>query len=406
MTYITDSKEILVQMVDSLESIYPDMIEVRRDFHMHPELSFKEVRTPMIIADHLKTLGIETHENVGTSGVVGILRGSFPGPTVALRADFDALPMQDEKDVPYKSTVDGVTHACGHDIHTTALMMVEKILVQYKDQLHGNIIFIHQHAEEEPPGGASEIIASGLLEDVDHIYGAHVWDEGSLGEIGFTEGYAMGAGDNFEINLYGDGGHGAMPHSSVDTLVAGCQLVGNLQNIISRRLNPRESGVVTIGTIRSGDSYNVIPSKAYIAGTSRCFNPKTKQQIRGWIEHISKTTAEQFGASAEVNFAQGYDAVYNHIPETRNLRALVDTHLPEMSTMDKEPALTAEDFADYLKEFPGTFFFVGAHSDETKPRYSLHHPKFNPDERSMVNIGKVLLTAVAHHLFGLEASHD
>lgn len=406
MTHTADSKKILVQMIDSLEKIYPDMIEVRRDFHMHPELSFKEVRTPVIIAEHLKSLGIETHENVGTSGVVGILRGSRPGPTVALRADFDALPMQDEKDVPYKSTVDGVTHACGHDIHTTALMMIEKVLVQHKDQLHGNVIFVHQHAEEEPPGGASEIVASGILEDVDYIYGAHVWDEGALDEIGFTEGYAMGAGDNFEINLYGDGGHGAMPHNSVDTLVAGCQLVGNLQNIISRRLDPQHSGVVTIGTIRSGDSYNVIPSNAYIAGTSRCFNPKTKQQIRGWIEHISKTTAEQFGASAEVAFAQGYDSVYNHIPETRNLKALVDTHLTELSTVEKEPALTAEDFADYLKEFPGTFFFVGAHGDETKPRYSLHHPKFNPDERSMVNIGKVLLTAVSHHLFGLEASHD
>lgn len=406
MTNIAYSKEILVQMIDSLESIYPDMIEVRRDFHMHPELSFKEVRTPKIIAEHLKSLGIETHENVGTSGVVGILRGNNPGPTVALRADFDALPMQDEKNVPYKSTIDGVTHACGHDIHTTALMMIESVLVQYKDQLHGNIIFIHQHAEEEPPGGASEIISSGLLKNVDYIYGAHVWDDGFLGEIGFTEGYAMGAGDNFEINLYGDGGHGAMPHTSVDTLVAGCQLVGNLQNIISRRLNPRESGVVTIGTISSGDSYNVIPSKAYIAGTSRCFNPKTKQQIRGWIEHISKTTAEQFGASAEVIFAQGYDSVYNHIPETKNLKALVNTHLSELNTVDKDPALTAEDFADYLKEFPGTFFFVGAHSDETEPRYSLHHPKFNPDERSMINIGKVLLAAVSHHLFGLEASHD
>lgn len=406
MVHIGNSKEILSEMIRNLKSIYPDMIDVRRDFHMHPELSFKEVRTPKIIAEHLKSLGIETYENVGTSGVVGILRGSSRGPTIALRADFDALPMQDEKDVSYKSTVNGVTHACGHDIHTTALMMVEKVFVKHKDKLQGDIIFIHQHAEEEPPGGASEIIASGLLKDVDYIYGAHVWDDGALGEIGLTEGYAMGAGDNFEILLSGDGGHGAMPHNSVDTLVAGCQLVGNLQNIISRRLDPQKSGVVTIGTIKSGDSYNVIPSKAYIAGTSRCFNPETKQQIRGWIDHISKTTAEQFGASAEVIFAQGYDAVYNHIPETKNLKTLVDTHLPELTTVTKDPALTAEDFADYLKAFPGTFFFVGAHRDENAPRYPLHHPKFNPDERSMINIGKVFLTAVSHHLFGLEASHD
>lgn len=402
----TAASKVLFRMFGSLESIYPEMIDVRRDFHMHPELSFKEVRTPRIIADHLKSLNMETYENVGTSGVVGILRGAHPGPTVALRADFDALPMHDEKDVPYKSTVEGVAHACGHDMHTASLMMIERVLVQYKDQLHGNVVFIHQHAEEEPPGGASEIIASGLLKDVDYIYGAHVWDEGALGEIGFTEGHAMGAGDNFEINLYGDGGHGAMPHNSVDTLVAGCQLVGNLQNIISRRLDPQESGVVTIGTIKSGDSYNVIPSKAYIAGTSRCYDNETKLSMRGWIEHIANTTAEQFGAAAEVVFAEGYDSVYNHIPETRNLKSLIGSHVSELSVLDKTPALTAEDFADYLKVIPGTFFFVGVHSDTATPKYSLHHPKFNPDERAMINIGKVFLTAVAHHIFGLEASHE
>lgn len=400
------SKELLGQMFERLESVYPEMIEVRRDFHMHPELSFKEVRTPRIIADHLKSLGLETYENVGTSGVVGILRGAHPGPTVGLRADFDALPMNDEKDAPYKSTVEGVTHACGHDIHTTALMMLERVLVKYKDQLHGNVVFIHQHAEEEPPGGASEIIASGLLKDVDFIYGAHVWDEGVLGEVGFTEGYAMGAGDNFEIHLHGDGGHGARPHTSVDTLVAGCQLVGNLQNIVSRRLDPQKSGVVTVGTIRSGDSYNVIPSKAYIAGTSRCYDNETKMAMRESIEHISKTTAEQFGATAEVIFAEGYDAVYNHIHETRNLKTLIGSHVPELKVLDKAPALTAEDFADYLKVIPGTLLFVGAQTDDSKPKYTLHHPKFDPDERSMVNIGKVFLTAVSHHLLGLEGAHE
>lgn len=403
---ITASKEVLGQMFGSLESVYPEMIEVRRDFHMHPELSFKEVRTPRIIAEHLRSLDIETHENVGTSGVVGILRGAHPGPTVALRADFDALPMNDEKDVPYKSTVEGVAHACGHDIHTTALMMVERVLVQYKDQLNGNVVFIHQHAEEQPPGGASEIIASGLLKDVDFVYGAHVWDEGAPGEIGFTEGYAMGAGDNFEITLHGDGGHGAMPHTSNDTLVAGCQLVGNLQNIVSRHLDPQKSGVVTVGTIRSGDSHNVIPSKAYIAGTSRCYDDETKSIMRKSLEHISKTTADQFGVTAEVVFAEGYDAVYNHIPETQKLKSLVDTHVPELTTREKPPALTAEDFADYLKEFPGTFFFVGAQKSDAEANYTLHHPKFNPDERSMADIGKVFLTAVSHHLLGLEAAND
>ncbi len=402
----TASKEVLDLMFGALESIYPEMIDVRRDFHMHPELSFKEVRTPRIIAEHLKSLDIKTHENVGTSGVVGILEGAHPGPTVALRADFDALPMDDEKDVPYKSTVEGVAHACGHDIHTTALMMIERVLAQYKDHLHGNVIFIHQHAEEQPPGGASEIIASGLLEDVDFIYGAHVWDEGVVGEIGFTEGYAMGAGDNFEITLNGDGGHGATPHTAVDTLVAGCQLVGNLQNIVSRHLDPQKPGVVTVGTIRSGDSHNVIPSKAYIAGTSRCYDNETKQKLRASIEHISKTTADQFGAEAEVVFAEGYDAVYNPIAETRNLKSLVETHVPEFTLLDKPAALTAEDFADYLKIIPGTFFFVGAQHQDSDTKYALHHPKFNPDERSMVNIGKVFLTAVSHHLLGLEAAND
>lgn len=390
--------DLLQSMFQQIDGLYEEMVKVRRDFHMHPELSFQEVRTPKIIAKHLKSLGIEVKENVGGNGVVGVLEGDEPGPTIAFRADFDALPMNDEKNVSYKSTVPGAAHTCGHDLHTSAMMALEKTLVNFKHILKGKIIFIHQHAEELPPGGAQAMIKDGVLDEVDYIYGAHVWDEGNIGTVGFNEGYTMGGGDNFEIIVDGNGGHGAMPHLTVDSVVTASQLVVNLQQIISRRLDPNESGVVTIGTINSGTAMNAIADTAVITGTSRCFNDETKAQIRQWIKHISETTVEQTGATCEVNFTYGYDSLYNHVHETRELRMLTEQHLNDVKPVDKSPILSAEDFGYYLKEVPGTFFFVGGRNEELNAVYPHHHPKFDMDERSMPNICKVFLISTAKHL--------
>ncbi|MCK9909639.1 amidohydrolase, partial [Microbacteriaceae bacterium K1510] len=208
-----------------MEKLYPELVQLRRAMHMHPELSFHEVATPRKVADYLEALGMEVRTGVGGRGVVGLLRGGKPGKTVALRADFDALPIQDAKDVDYKSQVPGVMHACGHDVHTAALLGVAKVLSEVKEEIPGNVVFIHQFAEEVAPGGAKPMIEDGCLDGVDVIYGAHVWSLEPYGTVGVAEGYAMAAADAFEIEIVGKGGHGAQPHLTVDSILVGSQLV-------------------------------------------------------------------------------------------------------------------------------------------------------------------------------------
>lgn len=281
-----------------LDELYPELVAFRRDLHMYPELSFHEEKTPQKIADYLKSLGFEVRTEVGGRGVVGLLRGGKPGKTVALRADFDALPIQDEKDVPYKSRIPGVMHACGHDLHTAALLGVAKALSEHKAQLAGNVVFIHQFAEETIPGGAKPMIEDGCLDGVDVIYGAHVASDLPLGKVGVKEGYMMAAGDSFEIEIQGKGAHGATPHLSVDPLVTGSQLVINLQQIVSRRVDPLKPAVVTVGTLESGKGYNVIPHSAKMTGTVRTFDADVRDLIEDAIGQIAKATCEGAGATA------------------------------------------------------------------------------------------------------------
>ncbi|MFC3419879.1 M20 family metallopeptidase [Salinicoccus hispanicus] len=389
-------------LFEQLENLLPEMIKMRRHLHMYPELSFKEQFTPEYVRQHLESLGIDYRTEVGGNGVVGTLKGGQPGPTVALRADFDALPIQDEKDVPYRSTIDGVSHSCGHDIHTAALMAVETVLSGIREELAGTVVFIHQFAEELPPGGAQLMIADGCLEGVDHVYGAHVWADDDYGTIGFKPDNMMAGGDNFEITIQGRGGHGAMPHTTVDPLVTMSQLVVNLQQIVSRKMDPGGSNVLTIGKFHSGEAMNVIPDTAFISGTTRSFEVDTKKEMEKWIRQISGMTAAQNGATAEVEFTYGCDPLINTEKETNQLKALAKDYMPDVTVMDKQAMMTSEDFAYFLQHVPGCFFFVGGRNPEIDAVYPHHHPKFDVDERSMVNIGKVFVLAVLHHMNGLE----
>lgn len=389
-------------LFEQIETLLPEMIKMRRHLHMYPELSFKEQFTPEYVRQHLESLDIEYRMEVGGNGVVGTLKGGKPGPTVALRADFDALPIQDAKDVPYRSTIDGVSHACGHDIHTAALMAVETVLAGVREKLSGTVVFIHQFAEELPPGGAQLMIADGCLEGVDVVYGAHVWAEDDYGTIGFRPGNTMAGGDNFEITLQGKGGHGAIPHTTVDPLVTMSQLVVNLQQVVSRKMDPNGSNVLTIGKFHSGEAMNVIPDTATISGTTRTFEIDTKKEMERWIRQISGMTAAQNGATVEVEFTYGCDPLVNTEAETNQLKALAENYLPEAIVMDKPAMMTSEDFAYYLQHVPGCFFFVGGRNPKIDAIYPHHHPKFDVDERSMVHIGKVFLLAVLHHMNGLE----
>ena len=382
---------------EKLQANYEDMIEIRRHLHMYPELSFKEVNTPKLVAEKLRSYGIDVKENVGGNGVVGYLKGAFEGPTIAFRADFDALPIQDEKDVPYKSQVDGVSHACGHDIHTAALLGLAKSLADNRDALHGNIVFIHQFAEEVVPGGAKAMVEAGCLDGVDYVYGSHVSSWSELGTVLFCEGYAMAAADFFELTIQGKGGHGASPHETVDPIVAAAQFVFGVQPIVSRNTDPIESAVITIGKIESGTVGNVIPDKAHLTGTVRTFNPAIRDMVEQKLNNLCKAIEIQYGATLEFKYTRGYDAVYNHPNETAMLREAVSINLPDLQVLNAPPRMGAEDFTYYLQEKPGTFFFTGGGNPEIDAIYPHHHPRFDVDEHSMLNIADVFVEALKLH---------
>jgi amidohydrolase len=385
---------LLQKAFDHLESIYSEMVDIRRDLHMNPELSFQEKRTPKFIANYLKDLGLEVKTNVGGNGVVGYLKGGKPGKTIALRADFDALPIEDEKDVPYKSQVPGVMHACGHDIHTAALLGVAKVLSPLKEELAGTIVFIHQHAEELAPGGAIGMIEDGCLEGVDFVYGAHVEVNFPIGQVAVNDGYVQAASDSFDITINGKGGHGAEPHRSIDPLVIGSHLVIDLQNIVSRRIDPLQPAVVTVGAFNSGDAHNVIPDKAYIKGTVRTYDANVRDQVEEELNVIAKKTAEKHGASIDVDYSRGYISLYNHPKETEFIKKLSTEIVGDENVAIKPADMGGEDFAYYVDRVPGTFFWVGGGNPKLNAVYPHHHPKFDVDENSMILIGKVFISAV------------
>lgn len=382
------------QLFTDLEELFPKLVEIRRDLHMHPELGFEEVRTPEKIAQYLTDLGIEVRTKVGGRGVVGTLRGGKEGKTVALRADFDALPIQDEKEVPYRSTIDGKMHACGHDGHTAALLGVATVLAKYKEKLAGNVVFIHQFAEEVPPGGAKPMVEDGALGGVDVVFGAHLQSQLPLGQISVKEGYQSAASDIFDIKISGKGGHGAYPHESVDPVFTASQLVVNLQQVVSRNVNPIESAVLTVGSIQSGDINNVIPDTATLKGTVRTYVPEVRDLIEKRLKQITEATCLATGATYEINYLRGYDAVWNHPKETNYLREVAGRVVGKDNIKEAKPTMGGEDFCYYLQKVPGTFFNVGARLSDDSKVFPHHHPRFDFDEKAILIIGKVFISAI------------
>ncbi|WP_085994252.1 amidohydrolase [Oceanobacillus senegalensis] len=386
------------ELFNRLDEIYPELVEFRRDLHMYPELSHTEVNTPRKVADYLSALGIEVRTGVGGRGVVGTLKGDKPGKTVALRADFDALPIQEENDVAYKSQIPGVMHACGHDLHTAALLGVAKVLSENKDKVAGTVVFIHQFAEEVIPGGAKAMIEDGCLDGVDVVYGAHVSSTDPLGVIGLKEGDVMACGDTFEIDISGKGGHAASPHLTVDPLVAGAQVLLNLQQIVSRQVDPVKPAVVTVATFEGGDSFNVIPDTARIKGTVRTFDEDVRDRIEASIEKIAISTCEAVGATAEFNYVRGYPAVTNDPAETKRVERIAKELFDEDFVKHIPAQMGMEDFAYYLKEVPGTFVWVGGALEQKEDVFPHHHPRFNVDERAMIPIGRLFIASVLDYL--------
>jgi amidohydrolase len=380
-----------------LENLYDEMVEIRRYLHQHPELSFQEVNTASYIKAFYEKLGVEVRGNVGGNGVVAKIYGGRPGKTVALRADFDALPIQDEKDVPYKSLVPGVMHACGHDGHTATLLGLAKALHENRDELEGTYVMIHQHAEEFAPGGAVSMIEDGCLDGVDVIFGTHLWAGVDTGTIQYRVGPVMAAADRFEITIQGRGGHGAAPHTTKDSVVIASQLVMNLQQIVSRRVNPIDSAVVTVASFVAENAFNVIADKATLGGTVRTFNEQVRSDIEAEIEKIVKGTCYSSDSSYEYEFVRGYPAVVNHKDETELLVQVAQTISEVEKVEETEPHMGGEDFAYYLQNVPGTFFFTGAKPEGVTEAYPHHHPKFDINEKALLIAAKTLGAAALNY---------
>ncbi|MEH7343003.1 M20 family metallopeptidase [Bacillus sp. JJ1532] len=384
---------MLNKLFAKLENYYEDMVSIRRYLHQHPELSFKEVKTANYIKSYYEKLGIEVRSNVGGNGVVAKIYGSKPGKTVALRADFDALPIQDEKDVPYKSLVPGVMHACGHDGHTATLLVLAKSLHEMREELEGTYVMIHQHAEEFAPGGAISMIEDGCLEGVDVIFGTHLWASEPTGTIQYRVGPVMAAADRFEITIQGKGGHGAQPHRTKDAIVTASQLVVNLQQIVSRKVNPIDSAVVTVAYFIAENAFNVIADKVKLGGTVRTFNEEVRTNIEKEIERIVKGTCYTADSTYDYLYARGYPAVINHKDETEFLINCAQNIDEVTEVVETEPQMGGEDFAYYLQHVKGTFFFTGAKPENTDENYPHHHPKFDIDEKAMIIAAKTLGSA-------------
>ncbi|WML49644.1 M20 family metallopeptidase [Neobacillus sp. PS3-34] len=381
------------EFLEALNDQYNEMVAIRRYLHQHPELSFKEVNTAKYIKSFYEELGIEVRGNVGGNGVVAKVYGKNPGKTVALRADFDALPIQDEKDVPYRSTVPGIMHACGHDGHTATLLVLARTLNEWKEQLAGTFVFIHQHAEEYAPGGAVTMIEDGCLDGVDAIFGTHLWASEPTGKIQYRKLPIMAAADRFVITVQGKGGHGAQPHKTKDAIVIASQLVLNLQQIVSRRVSPVDSAVVTIGSFTAENAFNVIADKAKLVGTVRTFNENTRAFIEEEIEKITYGTCFTSGSTFEYDYVKGYPAVVNHSAETDFLISCANKISEVNSVEETEPDMGGEDFAYYLQKVPGTFFFTGARPTDAETAYPHHHPRFDIDENAMLVAAKTLARA-------------
>lgn len=382
----------------TLDSLNEEIISIRRHLHKHPELSFEEVETPKYIAEFHEQLGHEVKTGVGGNGVLAYLKGNHEGPTVALRADFDALPIHEETDLEFQSVNDGVMHACGHDGHTATLLGVAKALNKHKDELHGTVVFIHQHAEELPPGGAKPMIEDGALHGVDVIFGTHLQAQMPLYEINYRTDELQASSDSFEVTIFGKGGHGAMPQDTKDSILIASQLVDNFQQIVSRRVNPLQSAVLSVCSFEAIGPYNVIANTAKIKGTVRTLNEETRELMEQEMQRVIEGTCHLSGADFEFKYDRGYPVLINHKEETEFVMEVAET-VPEVQEIkETEPIMGGEDYSYYLQEVKGTYFFTGAQPEGTKNPYPHHHPKFDIDEKSLVIAAKILAKSTMEYM--------
>jgi amidohydrolase len=382
-----------------IKDIEKNIIGWRRDFHQYPELGFDEHRTSKIIGEALKEMGLAPQMNVGKTGVTADLTFG-EGPTIALRADMDALPMQETSGLDFSSKHDGVMHACGHDGHMAMLLGAAKVLTQNGDSFNGTVRFIFQPAEEGA-GGARYMIEDGCLDGVDEIYGIHVWNYQPVGEVGITDGPVLAAADMFEIKIKGIGGHGAAPQGTIDAVVVASHLVQALQTIVSRNTNPLESTVVTIGTINGGHNFNIIADEVTLSGTARAYTEENRNLIKTRMSEIIDGVAKTFGAGISFDYEDGYPPTINHTDPTNKVLKAAERVVGEKAGM---PYLSmgGEDFSYYLQKIPGCFFFVGSAPNDQKLFETPHHcSHFTMDERALL-VGPSIYLNLVDDLLGIK----
>jgi amidohydrolase len=373
---------------------------LRRDFHMHPELGFREIRTGGIVVKELESLGIEVTKGVGKTGVVGLLEGAQPGPTLLLRFDMDALPILEETGAEYASQNQGTMHACGHDGHTAIGLTVAKILHDHRDQLAGSIKFCFQPSEEgtngEEVGGAQMMMRDGLLDGpkVDMSLSLHLWNEKPLGWLGVTKGPIMAGADIFTVRIVGRGGHGAIPDVAVDPVVAAANIVNALQTIVSRNVAPLETAVVSVTNIHGGTAFNIIPPDVKLEGTIRTFDNGVRQRVVERFEQIARGVGEGMGCQVEVDVKRITPALVNHESITSAVQETARRVLVESSLDSEYQTMTAEDMAFMQEKVPGCYFLVGSNDRARHLDYGHHHPKFDFNEEALIR-GSALMAAAA-----------
>ncbi len=405
-----------LQIDKQADAIESQVIDWRRDFHQHPELGNQEFRTAKIIADHLRSLGMEVTENVAVTGVVGVLKGGKPGPMVALRADMDALPVTERNDLPFKSVntttyngqETGVMHACGHDSHVAILMGAAQVLASMKAQLQGSVKFIFQPAEEGvydgSTAGAELMVQEGVMEDVDAVFGLHIWSQIEAGKIGYRSGPFLAAVDNLTITVHGTQAHGASPWSGVDPIVTSAQIVNGLQTILSRSVNVTENpAVVTVGAIHGGIRQNIIPEKVEMIGTIRTFGAEQQALVHRRITEIVTNIAESAGAKADLKIGKLYPSTDNDPELTAKMLPSLQSAAGEGNVIAMPPVTGAEDFSFFQREKPGVFIFLGGMKKGGDPLTtpSHHTPDFYLDE-SGVKLGVKALSYFVVDYMGMK----
>ncbi|MBW1723440.1 MAG: amidohydrolase [Deltaproteobacteria bacterium] len=393
-------KELISSVFERCRNHFPDIVEIRRDLHMHPELGFEVQRTAGVVADELERIGLKVTRGVGKTGVVGDIDVPGAERRIALRADMDALAMEELGEIPYRSRIKGRAHMCGHDVHTAILLGAGRVLSEMKDRLKVSVRLVFQPSEESPPGGALAMVEDGVLEGVDEIFGLHVWPGLEAGHFGISPGAFLSQADRFRISIVGKGGHAAQPSFAIDPIVLGAQFVTLLQSVVSRNVDPLESAVVTVTRFHGGTADNIIPPEVTMTGTVRTLKSEVQTLVREKIQALLDGLTSTQGASHVFSYEEGYPVTFNNEQSVKRALSATRSLVGEDQVLFPQPPMMgSEDFGYFSREIPGCFINLGCANEKKGITARCHNPMFDVDEECMVyGMALEVLLALQFHL--------